>query len=557
MRERFVRRVLGTALPLFLLVLASPARTQDARETLFWESVECTSALEIEAYLETYPNGAYVTEAQTCLVRAKETLFWESVECESRLQVQAYLGVYPSGAYVDEARQCLEQQLGLDRAARILVQQGLASLDYPAGIADGLFGPSTRAALRAWQRGKGFAATGYLTRAQADTLIAQGRDAVTAAAAQQQQEEEDRLAREAAAREEAARQAREADNTAYAEAQRVDTAAAYDAYLTAYPQGWHVQEARERQAQAEQRARRAQAEQRARRAQADDAAYADAERANTLEGYATYLREYPAGQHADEAAAAQRRLRAAAERRRADAVRQQAALDRVLAQINAQMVRVQGGAFTMGCKGGFFGDSHCADDEQQEHRVEVSSFELNRYEVTQEQWEVVMGENPSSLENCPQCPIERVSWQDVQAFLRKVNARDGRYRLPTEAEWEYAARGGQESRGYTYAGSNSLDTVAWYEGNSGGQPRPVGQKEPNELGLYDMSGNVLEWVANWYGEYPRGFVTDPSGPSSGASRVLRGGGWYSFARYCRAASRDRNAPGLRYNALGFRLARTP
>ena len=169
---------------------------------------------------------------------AIETIFWESVECESRLQVQAYLETYPQGVYVAEAWVCLEGQLGLDRAAHILVQQGLVSLGYLAGIADGLFGPSTREALRQWQRGKGFTATGYLTREQADTLMAQGQDAVAAAEAERQRQAQG-----------AARQAREADDAAYAEAQRVDTAAAYGAYLAAYPDGRHTVEARARQRQ--------------------------------------------------------------------------------------------------------------------------------------------------------------------------------------------------------------------------------------------------------------------------------------------------------------------
>ena len=171
--------------------------------------------------------------------REIEELFWESVECESAGQVGAYLEVYQNGAYVEAARKCLEEQLGLDRAARVSIQQGLAALDYEIGAADGLFGPSTRRALRQWQAGKGFTATGYLTREQADTLVATGRDAV-------QQEESDRLAQEAA-REEAARQARAADDTAYAEAQQLDTAAAYGDYLATYPAGLRAAEARARQ----------------------------------------------------------------------------------------------------------------------------------------------------------------------------------------------------------------------------------------------------------------------------------------------------------------------
>ena len=187
------------------------------------------------------------------------------------------------------------------------------------------------------------------------------------------------------------------------------------------------------------------------------------------------------------------------------------------------------GVHERGCRSGFFRND-CGEDEQPAHRVAVSSFEISTYEVTQEVWEAVMGENPSRFTNCPQCPVEQVSWDDVQEFLQKLNTRDGRYRLPTEAEWEYAARGGQESRGYTYAGGDTLDAVAWYGGNSGRRPRPVGQKAPNELGLYDMSGNVREWVADWYDDYPADSAVDPRGPRTGARRVNRSGSWGSYAR---------------------------
>ena len=154
----------GVAL-LFLLAQPWPSHGQDAEERLFWESVECESALQVQVYLETYPDGAYVDEARTCLERqraAQETVFWESVVCDREAEVRAYLEVYPTGAYVEEARACLEGQLGLDRAARVLVQQGLASSGYTSGVADGQFGSATRTALRAWQAAKGFQATGYL-----------------------------------------------------------------------------------------------------------------------------------------------------------------------------------------------------------------------------------------------------------------------------------------------------------------------------------------------------------------------------------------------------------
>ena len=193
--------------------------------------------------------------------------------------------------------------------------------------------------------------------------------------------------------------------------------------------------------------------------------------------------------------------------------------------LRKQMVHVQGSTFRMGCTAE---QDDCDGDEKPVHQVQVSDFAIGKYEVTQEVWEAVMGENPSDFEGCSQCPVEHVSWNDVQAFLTKLNAVTGvRYRLPTEAEWEYAARGGQRSRGYPYAGSETPGSVAWYGRNSWGATHPVGQKQPNELGLYDMSGNVWEWVADcWHADYV-GAPSDRSAWQSGdcSVRVLRGGSW--------------------------------
>ena len=165
-----------------------------------------------------------------------------------------------------------------------------------------------------------------------------------------------------------------------------------------------------------------------------------------------------------------------------------------------------------------------------------------------------MGTNPSHFSNCGgNCPVESVSWEDAQEFIRKLNAMSGgeRYRLPTEAEWEYAARAG--TRGDRYS---NLDAIAWYDGNSGGRTHPVGGKAPNEFGLYDMLGNVREWVEDWYWEYPGGMVTDPAGPGSGLARVNRGGSWINDAGFCRSAYRIGFPPGYRVNFFGFRLLRT-
>ena len=221
------------------------------------------------------------------------------------------------------------------------------------------------------------------------------------------------------------------------------------------------------------------------------------------------------------------------------------------------MVRVEGGNFTMGCQSGR--DRDCFDSEKPAHRVRVNSFEIGQYEVTQELWQAVMGDNPSHFGGCPECPVEQVSWDGVQVFLRKLNQLTGkRYRLPTEAEWEYAARGGRQSRGYRYAGSDDFDSVAWHEGNSGAKTRPVGQKVPNELGLHDMSGNVEEWVQDCWNNGYQGAPSNGSAWEQGdcSRRVVRGGSWDSFPRNLRSANRNLYVSGYRVNDLGFRVTRT-
>ena len=216
------------------------------------------------------------------------------------------------------------------------------------------------------------------------------------------------------------------------------------------------------------------------------------------------------------------------------------------------MVYVEGGTFTMGATSEQGSDAY--DDEKPAHQVTLSSFSIGKYEVTQEEWETVMGSNPSEYKG-KKLPVENVSWDDCQEFIRKLNQMtDKQFRLPTEAEWEYAARGGSKSRGYKYAGGSDLGSVAWYEGNSGSKTHEVGQKQPNELGLYDMSGNVYEWCQDWYGDYSSSSQTNPTGPSSGSYRVFRGGGWSSLARLCRVSHRCDNAPGHRDYYLGLRLA---
>jgi len=219
------------------------------------------------------------------------------------------------------------------------------------------------------------------------------------------------------------------------------------------------------------------------------------------------------------------------------------------------MVRVEGGTFTMGCTSEQGGD--CWDDEKPAHSVTLSSYYIGETEVTQALWVAVMGNNPSNWKG-DDLPVEQVSWKDAQEFIEKLNRLTGRtFRLPTEAEWEYAARGGSKSRGYKYSGSNSIDAVAWYWYKGGKKTHPVKEKQANELGLYDMSGNVYEWCSDWFGDYSSSSQHDPGGPATGSGRVKRGGGWNRDATFCRVSSRNGNTPDDRWNELGFRLVLCP
>ena len=211
-------------------------------------------------------------------------------------------------------------------------------------------------------------------------------------------------------------------------------------------------------------------------------------------------------------------------------------------------VRVPAGCFKMGKEG----------VATPVHEVCVDAFDIGKYEVTQGQWKAVMGNNPSSYSSCgDSCPVEKVSWTDVQEFIGKLNGQGGvcRYSLPTEAEWEYACRSGGKDE--EYCGGGNIDRVAWYSGNSGNKTHPVGQMVANGLGLYDMSGNVWEWVMDRYDEkyYAVSPRNNPSGPDGGSIRVKRGGGWNYDPANVRSANRDFNGPGARYDDLGFRLAR--
>lgn len=218
--------------------------------------------------------------------------------------------------------------------------------------------------------------------------------------------------------------------------------------------------------------------------------------------------------------------------------------------IKYNMVWVDGGTFRMGATSEQGSE---ISDEKPVHSVTLSGYYIGKTEVTQALWQAVMGSNPSYFEG-DDLPVEQVSWDDCQEFIRKLNSLTGQnFRLPTEAEWEFACRGGNNSRGYKYSGSNYIDNVAWYDGNSGDKTHPVATKSPNELGIYDMSGNVWEWCADWYGDYSSGRQTNPKGPYGGSSRVSRGGGWFYSARDCRSSYRF-NSPTFRFNLLGLRLA---
>ena len=219
--------------------------------------------------------------------------------------------------------------------------------------------------------------------------------------------------------------------------------------------------------------------------------------------------------------------------------------------INIEMVKVEAGSFNMGATPEM---KSPYEVEKPVHRVTLTNnYYVGKYEITQALWQAVMGSNPSHFKG-DALPVEQVSWKDCQKFITKLNRLTGKnFRLPTEAEWEYAARGGNKSRGYRYSGSNTIDDVAWYENDALSQTHPVGTKQPNELEIYDMTGNVMEWCQDWYGSYSSSPQVNPTGAASGSYRVVRGGGWSDSARDCRTSDRDFISPGGRSSDLGLRL----
>ena len=223
--------------------------------------------------------------------------------------------------------------------------------------------------------------------------------------------------------------------------------------------------------------------------------------------------------------------------------------------VSFEMVYVEGGSFDMGATSEQGSDAE--NDEKPVHRVTLSDYYIGKCEVTQELWEAVMGSNPSNFKGA-QNPVEQVSWNDCQEFVSRLNRLTGMtFRLPTEAEWEYAARGGNQSLHYKYSGIGNIGNVAWYNRNSGGSTHAVGTKTANELGIYDMSGNVWEWCSDRYGDYSAGAQTNPQGPSSGSRRVLRGGSWDDYASCCRVSYRDYYGPGGSSIHSGLRLVLVP
>ena len=322
--------------------------------------------------------------------------------------------------------------------------------------------------------------------------------------------------------------------------------------LVAGVAGISVQQGKQRRAEQEGKERIAFAE----KVRQDSIANAEAE-AQRQAREAEERRQAEEQRKAREEAARREEQEKARQQREAEA-RRRATSNRTIrvGNVSFEMVYVQGGTFQMGATAEQGSDAY--DDEKPVHSVTLSDFHIGKYEVTQGLWKEVMGENPSYNKAGDNYPVEMVSWEDCQRFIERLNSRTGlNFRLPTEAEWEYAARGGQKSRGYKYSGSTyDLGSVAWYEGNRGNRTHPVGQKQANELGLYDMSGNVYEWCYDWYGRYSSSSQRNPSGPASGAFRVLRGGSYIFSAGCCRVSSRFSRDPGAR-SYDGLRLVLVP
>ena len=469
-----------------------------AAEREFWASVKASAdPAELRAYVDRYPNGTYVALAWARLKRlqaaAESADAVDAVEARPGVEVAASAASVPGPA--ESAPEEVESSLGLGRVERRRVQQGLGSLGYGPGPADGLFGVRTRDAIRRYQGAKGFEATGYLSAEESEALVALG----------------DEWAR----------------------------------------------------AQAETQAARREAQRRA-----DDAAFAEAKSAGTEEAYGTYLSSYPAGGHAVEA----RRLRREAERLERE--RREKAPGRRFRDCEGcpELVVVASGSFRMGSR---VGEDGRDDDEGPVHRVRIAEpFAVGVYEVTFAQWDACRREggcthNPGDAGwGRGKRPVINVSWTDAREYVAWLSRKTGkRYRLLSESEWEYVARAGTTTP--FYYGSTVSTEQANYDGNytygSGrkgryrGRTEPVGSFPANAFGLYDVHGNVSEWVEDCWSDSYAGAPGDGSAWTRGwecSRRVLRGGTWSNVPWSLRSANRDGRASGVRNSLVGFRVART-
>jgi sulfatase modifying factor 1 len=262
---------------------------------------------------------------------------------------------------------------------------------------------------------------------------------------------------------------------------------------------------------------------------------------NTLLAYHRYLRKYPKGKYSEKADEQLEEL----ENHKSNQTEHDVGENRKRRlPVEPEMVFVEGGVFQMA----------------ENYKVSLSDFSIGKYPIKQAEWKAVMGNNPSHFKEYVKCPVENVRWDDVQVFLKILNENTGKkYRMPTEAEWEFAARGSNQSNGLAYSGNNNIDKVAWYMGNSCSQLHPVGAKKANEIGIHDMSGNVWEWCSDWYGSYKNTgeVVVNPTGSDKGSDRVLRGGSWNDPSEWCRVSYRRGYIPDNRSPIIGFRVALSP
>ena len=315
------------------------------------------------------------------------------------------------------------------------------------------------------------------------------------------------------------------DMNAWRNAKQLGTETALQQYLKEFPQGAFRAEANALLRKLVQSALEAR----------DHAAWALAEEKRSPDAYKKYIAAWPSGLHVAEAKAT----------------------ISILEMPDDGMNKVTGGSFSMGCP---FQTRDCDEDEQPVHTVKLSDYYIGTNEVTQGLWQRIMGSNPSFHKNCDSCPVENVSWDDIQEFLKRLNTTypGKNYRLPTEAEWEYAARGAGKGAGeIQFAGGKTLDSYGWYSGNAMSSSHPVGTKLPNALGLYDMNGNVYEWCSDFYGRYGKASQVNPKGSGdNGGTRVCRGGSWGDGQKFCTVYNRGSNFQDTRNKYLGFRLARS-